>query len=134
VEILLADAVKDVKAGKMPTGATLNDVKAALTQMQQALDDRITLMGPSEYIEAKRYLNLLDEAYKALQDNNVGNLLGAKGITKSKNVAELIKNMTDQGLRFAPATPGDEGAYKAMHSALLSYDDSIAQLNTGARP
>jgi hypothetical protein len=131
---LFADAVKDVKAGKNPTAATLKDIKANLQTMQKGLDEKITALGPSEYIESKRYLNMLEEAYKALQDSNVSNLLGAKNITKSKNVAELIKNMTDQGLRFAPAGPGDEGAYRAMHWALLSYDDAIAQLNTGTKP
>jgi len=131
---LMAEAVKDVKGGKNPTAATLKDVRVNLQQMQKQLDDKITLLAPSEYIESKRYLNMLDAAYKALQDPNVGNLLGAKSITKSKNVAELIKNMTDLGLRFAPAAPGDEGAYRAVHWALLSYDDAIAQLSTGAKP
>jgi hypothetical protein len=134
LDILLAEAVKDVKAGRSSTAATLADIKSHLQQMQEQLDEKIRQLTPSDYIESKRFLNMLDHAHKALQDANVGNLLGNKSILKSKNVAELIKNMTDQGLRFAPAAPGDEGAYKAVHSALLSYDDSIAQLNTGVKP
>ena len=46
-----------------------------------------------------------------------------------KTVAELIKNMTADGLRFAPATQGDDGAYRALHNALNAYDSGIMSLS-----
>jgi hypothetical protein len=33
----------------------------------------------------------------------------------------LVRNLNAQGLRFAPATPGDEAAYVALHRALAAY-------------
>ena len=36
-------------------------------------------------------------------------------------VAELVLNMTSSGLRFAPATPGNEAPYFALHSALVAF-------------
>jgi hypothetical protein len=37
-------------------------------------------------------------------------------------VGELVNHMTRQGLRFAPATAGDEAAYLAVQRALAEYD------------
>jgi hypothetical protein len=33
--------------------------------------------------------------------------------------------MTDNGLRFAPATPGNEAAYTALHRAMAVHDVSL---------
>ena len=33
----------------------------------------------------------------------------------------MTQQMTRQGLRFAPAVPGDESAYTALHSAMVEY-------------
>jgi hypothetical protein len=37
--------------------------------------------------------------------------------------------MADQGLQFAPAVPGDESAYSALHQVLAAYDLG-ARVNT----
>ena len=34
---------------------------------------------------------------------------------------ELVRNMSRQGLRFAPASPGGEAAYRALYNAMVSY-------------
>jgi hypothetical protein len=33
--------------------------------------------------------------------------------------------MTSQGLKFAPATPGDEPAYNSIHRALAQYQSEV---------
>jgi hypothetical protein len=53
-------------------------------------------------------------------------------VLKAKTVPELIKFMADRGLQFAPAVPGDENAYQALHSALAAYDRA-AQTETAGR-
>jgi hypothetical protein len=89
-------------------------------------------LTPAQYIEAKGFLNSLDAAITGLQHRDVQSHL--KGLTamKGKSVAELVKFMTEQGLQFAPAVPGDEAAYLAIHSALANYD-VIAQPATAQR-
>ncbi len=42
-------------------------------------------------------------------------------------VAELVQQMTRQGLRFAPAVSGDESYYTVLHRALVDYDNSVSQ-------
>jgi hypothetical protein len=95
------------------------------------LHDKVGEMPPLEYSESKRYLNQLGEAVKALQDPNVRNYLNGKYAAKGKTVAELVENLTRvQGLEFAPATPGDEAAYRALYQAMHAYDTGLTQNNT----
>jgi hypothetical protein len=35
--------------------------------------------------------------------------------------------MTRQGLRFAPATQGDEPAYMAIHGAFVAFDEGLPE-------
>jgi hypothetical protein len=44
-------------------------------------------------------------------------------------VAELVQFLTDNGLVFASAAPGDETAYRALYDALAAYDaaNQVAQ-------
>jgi hypothetical protein len=50
---------------------------------------------------------------------------------KVKTVQELVRYMTKNDLRFAPATTGDEAAYLVFYRALASYDVS-ANLQQGS--
>ncbi len=118
--------------GKVAPGL-LKDIRKDLQGLQDALLREISEMAPPDYIESKRFLNNLGEAVRALSDPNVQNYLTGKYAPKGRNVAELIDNMTKvQGLQFAPATPGDEAAYRALYRALQTYDTGITQLNTSA--
>jgi hypothetical protein len=128
---LLPAAVEQSQAGRGLEGAIQNDILTALQNMSTTLNKSINLassdLTSSQYIESRRYLNYLSDALRALQTPDALKKWTARGRT----VAELIKHMDENGLRFAPATPGDEGPYRALHNALNSYDTGILQL---ARP
>ena len=47
-------------------------------------------------------------------------------------VEDLVKYMTDQGLRFTAATQGDETAYQSLYQDLLNYDTALGQRLTRA--
>ncbi len=64
---------------------------------------------------------------RALGNPDVGDYFNQKFAAKGKTTAELVKYMSDKGLKFAPATPGDEAAYRAVHQALAIYDVSLSQ-------
>jgi hypothetical protein len=86
-------------------------------------------LTPSQYIEANAFLNDLNDALKALEQPDAVNYFNgkyslAKALSKANTVPELVKFMTERGLSFAPATPGDEPAYGALQQALASYDRS----------
>jgi len=96
----------------------LNDTNHLKDQLRRTGRD----LSPSLYIEANAFLNNLNDAIKALQQPDVGNFISGKYAVKAKTVPELVKFMSDNGLVFAPAVPGDEGAYLALHQSLAAYD------------
>jgi hypothetical protein len=102
--------------------------------MNDTLLRNISEMSPSQYIEAKRYLNLLDDAIKALEDPKVSNYFTEKWALKSKNVAELVDFMSRSGLQFAPAVPGDVDSYRALYRAMQVFDAGMPSVASGGSP
>jgi hypothetical protein len=100
----------------------IQQLMADVEKMNKQLRKTGADLTPAQYIEAKTFLNNLDAAITGLQNRDVQNHL--KGLTafKGKSIAELVKFMADQGLQFAPAVPGDEAAYLALHNVLANYD------------
>jgi hypothetical protein len=87
-------------------------------------------LTPALYIEANRFLNDLNDALRALEQPDAVNYFNgkyslSKALGKGNTVPELVKFMSERGLSFAPATPGDEPAYVALQQALASYDRSV---------
>lgn len=124
---LLPDAVQQVKFNNPLPGNVRKDIQAAVTSLNDALAKSLNDMTPNQYIEARRYLNFLNEGVNALQDTNASSNLNQKWVAKVKTVAELVEVMS-KGLHFLPATPGDEAAYVALQQALVAYDDGMQQV------
>jgi hypothetical protein len=122
---LAADAVQQISINNPVSPATIRDMTGNLRRLNEALVRNVGEISPSEYVEAKRYLNSLDSAIKALSDANVGNQLNQTWAAQGKNVAELINFMTQKGLKFAPATPGDEPAYRSLYQRFVVYDGAL---------
>jgi hypothetical protein len=128
---LIADAVNVARFGNAVDAGKLKDMKAEMDRLTNTLTANINEMSPSQYIAARRYLNLLEDAVRALEDPKVGNYFNQNWAPKGKNVAELIKYMSDRGLRFAPATPGDTDAYRALYHALQAFDAGMTMVASG---
>ena len=52
---------------------------------------------------------------------------------KGKPTYWLVTQMTDKGLRFAPAVPGDEAAYAALREVLAACDRAAAKSQSAMR-
>jgi len=128
IERNLQLAVSEVeKHGKVDV-ARLNNLNKDLDRMNEHLGDQISEMTPSQYIEARNYLRLLNDAIKALSRPDGRNYIDGKYTAQGKTVGELVKNMS--GLKFAPAAPGDEYAYKKLYESLVTYYNKV-QPSTG---
>jgi hypothetical protein len=123
----LPKLVQDASTNGHVDAGTLKAAQSNLDKLNERLTDKVGDLGTSQYIESRRYLNFLGQALQALGNDDVANFFNQRFTAKGKTVAELVKHMSDKGLRFAPATPGDEAAYRAMHQALVNYDLSISQ-------
>jgi hypothetical protein len=113
-------------------GAAIEQAKSGVTLDRQALvsmsDDidalhlqlrgRVSDVAAPQFIEGKRFLNQLGDAVKALEQPDAIRFLSGSYDFKGQTVNELVKFMTENGLWFAPATGGDEPAYRAVHHSL----------------
>jgi hypothetical protein len=92
-------------------------VDSLTSQLKQNVDD----ISANDYIKAKRFLRELNETITILQDPNVSKYVNQTWSARGNTVAALTQEMTRQGLRFAPATTGDQPAYVSLHSAMVAY-------------
>ncbi len=124
IERNLAAAVREAEIGQgEPT--RLNDLLDEVGKMTDNLGRQIGQMTPSQYIEAKNYLKLLNDTIRTLSRPDAANYINGKYAAKGKTVADLVKNMS--GLQFAPATPGSERAYKELYEQLVAYYNRAQQ-------
>jgi hypothetical protein len=94
----------------------LNKVRAEVNRMSDK--DEISLR---HYFDAKYFLNDLDGAISMLQQPNVGKFLKGNYAARGHTVQELIDNMSEQGVLFAPALPGQEAPYRALYNAVVAH-------------
>jgi hypothetical protein len=125
----MVDAVKQAPSGNISV-ELLNDIGASLKQMEQTIDARVDEVTPSQLIESMRYLRELKESYKVLQQGDVAKFFGSNRTPQGKTVADLVQQMTKEGLRFGPAVSGEESYYTSLHQSLVDYDIGNTQLTT----
>jgi hypothetical protein len=105
-----------------------NDVEQFRAQLQRNAGD----LSFQTFVEAKRFLQNLNDSIVALRQPDAMNHLTGKYALSAPSVLGLVKNMNDNSLRFAAAIPGDESAYVALRDALASCYRAV-QLQSGAR-
>jgi hypothetical protein len=103
---------------------TLDAMTAAIKHLQDQLTGNIKDLTPRDYAEARRFLSNFDDALTLLRKPNSGDYFSNKAV-KGKTIGELVQHMLNKGLRFAPALPGDEPAYTAVHRGLVVYASTL---------
>lgn len=88
------------------------------TLRQQCRDDQIET---SSYLRAIEFYNALESSVNALERPDAKKQLGGAYSPRARNVQELVDFMTDNGVQFAPASPGNESAYQVTHDAFVRY-------------
>lgn len=128
----LAAAAAPAMAGKPPTPAQVAVVEAAAGQARKALEPAVLDMGFEEAVAARRFLNQLDAAAKALRAPGAGTLVDPRWAAEGVSVADLTRQMVKHKLLFGPAPKGDEDAYLALHRGLVSYLVGLTEARTPA--
>jgi hypothetical protein len=123
IEAKIPELVRQAKAG-LVQAADLEALEQAVNGMRQRLAGMIQDVPDPQYIRAKRFLLDLQSGIKVLHQPDAANYFSPMYGPESKSVRELVQHMSKNGLRFAPATAGDEMAYLAFYQALANYDVS----------
>jgi hypothetical protein len=107
------------------TGAVQADVLdgmiTAVNNMYATIKRNIADITPTDYSRAKTYLRQVEETIKGLQDPNVTKYVTRQWAVHADTIGEMVAQLTQQGLKFAPATSGDEAAYLATHAGMVQY-------------
>ncbi len=100
-------------------GAVKKEV-AKLEEEQRKKFHREEIDG-GEYLVGKRFTDSLDGAIKLLQQPNAQQLLTGALKATGRTIPELVQNMSQKGLKFAPAAPGYEAPYYGLFNSMVSY-------------
>lgn len=119
------EALEQARAKGTVDAAVTAQLARDVDQLKNELRRSAAALSFDQHVKAKNFLKSLDEAVVALQEPNAGDYLNGKFAVKAKTFPELVKQMTAAGLKFAPATPGDEAAYTALFQSLAAYDRSL---------
>jgi hypothetical protein len=113
-------------ADPLLTGKAADPTK--VTKLEQTLKKAEDLAPPvirnlsfEEAIASRKFLNQLSNTVRFLKSSSGAGLVVPAWSTEGANVAELVKQMTKFKLQFAPAQPGSEPIYFALHKALSAY-------------
>jgi len=123
--VKLKNAVDQLKELKKVEPRVLRDADALFKTLTDKLNDSADDLSPAQYIEAKRYLNQVGQAIRALQDPRAANYFDNTWNAKGDTVARLVDHLRKEGLEFAPATSGDEAAYRALYDALRAFEAGL---------
>jgi hypothetical protein len=127
IESLARQAADQAGSGMVDARLT-RDLQKSISDMVAAVKARVGDFTPTQYVQATRYLRELNNSTRVLQDPNVASYFSDKFRATGSTVAELIQGLNNRGLLFAPAAPGDEPAYTALHGALVTYDYGLHQV------
>jgi hypothetical protein len=105
------------------TFAQFKDLSGSVTQLKDDLKKQFYAeeIDGTAYLTGKRFLESLEGSVNQLQQPGVSKFLNGNLSARGRTVAELVQNMSNQGLRFAPANPGGAPAYHALYNAMVSY-------------
>jgi hypothetical protein len=125
---LFAQATQEAGSADGLTGQTRRQLKAAIGVLQNAVDDAVMDMTPTDNIHAKVFVNKVEASARLLDDPNVAKTINGEWAPKGATVEELIANMTRNGQRFGPAGPADKPYYTSLYQSVLAYDLSLGQM------
>jgi len=127
MDALAAQVGREAASGAV-NDTTLTSMIQVVDSLRATVDGQVQEMSPNTWMGASRYVNELRSTTKALQDPNVAKQFNGEWSARGKDVAEVVYNMTQQGVKFAPVAPGNEFYYTAFYQSLLSYDQGLTRL------
>ena len=128
---LLPAAYDACGAGTL-TPKMMKDIRTELSSMREDMRKRLKNeeIETSSYLIAIEFYNSLESSVNALERPDARKQISGVYAARGRNVQELVDYMTEKGLKFAPAAPGDENSYQVIHDAFTRYA-RIAQSSSG---
>jgi hypothetical protein len=127
----MSQAIRQSMAGQRVDAELIAELRSAIDGLRETYRAHIHDMTPTQVIQARRFVNNLNETVRTLGTPTAAYFATGKLAARGETVSELVLNLTRDGLRFAPAAPGNEFAYNSLYQALLKYERALAQFTQG---
>jgi hypothetical protein len=115
------EAVYQAMVGRVDPGV-LAQLTSSAQRLREMLSASVKDLTIGEYIEARRFVECLEDAIKVLGRPDARDYFAPREQMRGGSVGQFVQYLGSRGLEFAAATPGDEPAYQAMHRALVHLD------------
>jgi hypothetical protein len=115
-----------------PTITKLNKTTDALEQEVKTRFHKSEIDG-GEYLEGTRFIARVRDAINALRQPNASMFLSGAFGPRGDTVDEVVYSMASKGLTFAPAQPGQEFAYIALHRGFVNFVAAAGTPDSGFR-
>jgi hypothetical protein len=115
---------------------TARDLESSLHRLRESLRKNFKEVPLESFLEGLRFLDSFDAAVLAIEKGDAVLSLDfqQKFAAGGKTVQDLVDYMKTNGLRFAPANPGDERVYQILQTALAALSMGLHnQINTAAK-
>jgi len=126
IELQAQELFQQSLNGKLDKNA-LKDLQSNLRTLRETLTKNLNQLLGQNYLDGQRFLDDFDSALLAL-DRGAAPLnydYQQKFAKGGRTVIEVIEYMTSRGLKFVPATSGDERAYNALQTALAAHSLAV---------
>ena len=111
----------------------LEDLDRVLVRTEKKLASKVNDIPAAQYLQAKRFLNDFQAARIALENGEgAAYFKFQKWVRGGRTIREVADYLVREGLQFASAVPGDEAAYRAVHSALAAYNVAVNTRPSGS--
>jgi hypothetical protein len=127
METAMSEAIRQTTAQKQTDAKLIDELLAALDGLRTTLREHVHDLTPSQGIQARRYLNDLQETIRTLQSPTAVQFATGKWAARGETVSDVVMNLSRDGLRFAPAAAGNESAYNTLFQLMLQYDRALDQ-------
>jgi hypothetical protein len=112
----------------------LEQLDRSISKLRGMLRDQVSNISFGDYTAARRYLSDLDQAVTVLKQADAGKYVSGAYAARGRTVNELVDYMSQNGLKFAPAVAGGEGAYSGLYQAFLRYTLGSGSMSTTPNP
>jgi hypothetical protein len=126
IDKLLPQMVEQAK-GQGVTGKSVRAMEGLINSLEEKITAAVDDMTPSDNIRAMSYAQKVANATKLLRAPDIAKTLDGAWQAQGNTVGELVAFMTSKGLKFAPASPGEEPYYTSLQRSLVAYDSSLHQ-------
>jgi hypothetical protein len=125
IDQLLAQAVENCKVDhhdRVLMSSLRQEVKGLKSGLRGGVENRE--IDFREFCDASDFLQEVEDGLQVLSKPDAGRHFDGTYEARGSSVLELVQHMSMNGLRFAPAQPGQEAAYIALHNQLVRYAKS----------